>query len=418
MKKIIIDETKLGEENYWETLFKAKEEVFKKPKKVSKKDLLVDAYKKSPDNIRLNKEWALKALRNHSLYLFHIEDSIKDLQFCIDYIEQNTYPSLYGIPKLLQAELFDKIIVKNTYVVKDLWYDQNLKHLNTRENLIKWIEQNPEVYLELGKYNSFKNDFGLAEIAVRTEPKILFKMSKSIARKIVSRNLDISLDYFDKEVNVFNFLPLKVRNDKDFILKNIKRLSYAHVGYIGKEALQHKEVIMKLNSYYEVDIPEHIIQDKEVALHIISSTNYVYPYIKDCENYTVEELIKQTLLKNKKHYFYEKLSTNYKENPVIISAFLEIGYFEETVKVKKTHNFSNYSGGTYEYEENEWVKTPVVKLLPENVKQDLIEEYKITRETEVMPGLEELLHFAKSKYLQIVLEEKYIEKSKVKRMKI
>lgn len=418
MTKVIIDETKLGDPNYWNTLFKTKEEDFKKPKKVSKKDLLFEAYKKSPDIIRLNKQWVLEALKSLSLYLFHIEDSIKDKKFCEQYVEQNMYPSLYGIPKIYQAELFDKIVVKNTYVIKDILYDQHLKHLNTRENLTKWIEQNPEVYSELGKYNTFKNDFGLAEIAVKTDNKMLFKMSKTIAKKIVSRNIPMALEYFEKEIKVFTLLPLKLRNDKDFILKHIKRLNYECVEYIGYEALKHKEVIMKLNSYYNVNIPQYLIEDKEVALHMISSTHYVYPNIKDCENYSVVDLIKLTLLQNKKHYFYEKLADKYKNNPVIIAAFLEIGEFPESKKVIKQHNFSHVGGGVYEYEDIEVVQSPVVKLLPESIKLELIEEYKITRETELRPTDEELLQFAKSKYLQIVLEDKYLEKGKSKRMKI
>lgn len=415
MTKVIIDETKLGNPIYWDTLFKTKEEDFKKPKKVSKKDLLFDAYKKSPDNIRLNKQWVLEALKSLSLYLFHIEDSIKDKQFCYDYVEQNSYPSLYGIPTQYQAELFDKIVVKNTYAIKDILYAQHLKHLNTKENLQKWITTNPEVYLELGKYNSFKNDFSLAEIAAKTDNKLLFKMSKSMAKKIVSRNIDMALDYYQNEVKVFSLLPLKLRNNTDFILKNIKRINYEGVKYIGQEPLQHKEVVMQLSNYYDVAIPESLTKDREVALHIMSSTHYIYSYIKDCENYTVVDLIKETLLTNKKHYFYEKLATQYKENPVVIAAFLEIGYFTETKRVTKTRHFAGIS---MDYEDTEWVQTPVVKLLPTHIKENLIEEYKIIRETNITPDNEELLIFAKSKYLQTVLEEKYVEKGKIKRMKI
>ena len=57
MKKIIIEENKLGDFEYWETLFKTSEINFKKAKKVSKRELLSDAYKKAPDNVRLDKVW-------------------------------------------------------------------------------------------------------------------------------------------------------------------------------------------------------------------------------------------------------------------------------------------------------------------------------------------------------------------------
>lgn len=418
MKKVKIDESRLGDFQYWEELFKTKEENFKKLKKQTKGDLLRDAYSKAPDHIRLNREWVLKGLTDFYFYVFSIDNQLKDKEFCLEYIETNRHPSLFGIPQEYQEELFEKIVLKNPWVIRDLFYEKHLINLKTKENYIKWIKLNPEIYKELGKLNSLKNDFTLAEVAVQTDFRMLFKMTKSIARKIVSRNLDLALEYMEKNIEVFTLLPLKTRNNKDFILKHAKRLNYECMPFVGSAALEHKEVVLSLKSFYQVKLPEKFLKDRDIALHIIKHSLHIHSYFKDCENFTLVELIKEILLETKAISFYNGLTESQKRTPEVIAAFLEINFFKEARPVTKQYNLSAWNARNIDYTTTEYFDTSVVKLLPEDVKEELIKEYKKTIEEDREPEELELLKFAKGKYLQLVLINKMDEKTKSKKLKI
>lgn len=418
MKKVKIDETRLGDFQYWEELFKTKEENFKKLKKQTKGDLLREAYAKAPDHIRLNREWVLKGLTDFYFYFFTIDNQLKDKEFCLEYIETNHHPSLFGIPQEYQVELFEKIVLKNPWVFREVFYEKHLSHLNTKENIIKWIKLNPEIYKEIGKFNSLKNDFTLAEVAVQTEFKMLFKMTKSIARKIVSRNLDMALEYMEKNIEIFPLLPLKVRNQKEFILKYAPKLNYECMPFIGNAALEHKEVILSLKSFYQIKLPEKFLKDREIALHIIKHSLHVHYYFKDCENFTLIELIKEILLETKSIHFYNGLTDSQKRTPEVIAAFLEINFFKEARQVTKQYNLSAWNARNIDYTTTEYFDTSVVKLLPEDIKQELNKEFKKTIEEDREAEELELLKFAKGKYLQIILINKMDEKTKSKKLKI
>lgn len=412
MKKIIINEDKLGDLSYWETLFKTKEDDFKKLKKQNKRELLSDAYRKAPDCIRLDKEWVMKAVKDFYINFYVVDENIKDKQYCIRYVEEYECPSLYCIPEQYQEELFEKVLLKNDFNIRGLWYNKNLYHLNTRENICKWVALKPSIYTELEKTN-LQNDFTIAEIAFKNDPQLLFKMNKAIARRIVSKNLELALKLFETNKEIFPILPLKIRNDRDFIFKNIDKLNYENTKYIGKEALAHKEVLLGMKTFYHVTIPEQFLTDREVAYHVISKEAYISGKFKDCENFTLIELIKQFLLENKDIHFYNNLRNIYKEHPEVISVFLGIGYFPEPRKVRSFNPYTNF-----EHEETQYVDTSVVRLLPENIQVSLVEEFKKARAENREPEENELLSFARSKYLQINLIEKLDEKIKVRKMKI
>ncbi len=87
----------------------------------------------------------------------------------------------------------------------------------------------------------YKNDFSLAEIAVRKNPELLLKMNKSIARKIVSRNISKAIDFLEKEIKIFALFPLKLRNDKNFVMPYISKLNYELTSYIGTKVLEDRE---------------------------------------------------------------------------------------------------------------------------------------------------------------------------------
>ena len=411
MKKIQIEKDKLGDVLYWENLFKTPENDFKKLKKQTKNDLLKEAYTNAPDSIRLNKEWVLTAVKNYYLNFYNIEESIKDKQYCIRYIEEHKHPYVFGIPEQYQAELFEKIVLKNEYNIKDLWYSKNLQNLRTKENICKWVALNPNIYKEIEK-TEYKNDFEIAEIAVKKDCTLLLKMNKSIARKIIARNLNIALEYFEKESSIFPMLPLKLRNDKDFILKHINKMGYSNVPYVGKEALMYKEVLLNMKSFYEVIIPENHLIDKDVMYHILKQQNYVSSNFKDCDNFTVVSLIKEHLIEKKYIHFYKNLPKEYKENPEIISCFLEIGHFEDVRIIKKLDRWG------YEFEDRECFNSSVVNLLSEDIQKQLKKEYNEIAETKRDPDEWEMLSFARSKYLQKNLIDKLDEKIKVKRLKI
>ena len=146
MKKLNIKEENLGDLNYWEVLFKTKEEDFKKLKKQTKRDLLSIAYEKSPDSIRLNKDWAIKAVTDFQINFSSLDERIKDKEFCIRYIEEYEYPSTFAIPEKYQSDLFEKTIIKCEWSLRDIFYNKNLKHLNTKENICKWVAQNANIY--------------------------------------------------------------------------------------------------------------------------------------------------------------------------------------------------------------------------------------------------------------------------------
>lgn len=408
MKKLNIKEECLGDVNYWETLFKNPEANFKKLKKQTKRDLLTLAYQKSPDNIRLNKDWVIKAVKEYQIHFYDVDSQIKDKEFCSRYIEEYQYPSIVGIPDQYQEELFEKTIVKCEWSVRDIFYNKNLKHLNNKENICKWVEQNPNIYKELEK-TSYKNNFAIAEAAAKKDPNLLLKMNKTIARKIITRNLNIMLEFFIQGGRIFHLLPLKIRNNKEFVLQNINKINYENVSYIGKEVLTHKEILLKLRTFYQVVIPEELLTDKELVYHIIKEESYVRNQFKDCENFKVVDLIKKLLLEKKYAHFYKNLSNEYKSHPKVISAFLEIGYYEDFVDVRST---------SFDFTSKQRQSISVIKLLEEKIQQELIEEYKELTNTVQQPEEKELLSFARNKYLKINLNEELKDKLKVKTSKI
>lgn len=411
MKKLTIKEENLGDLSYWNILFKTLENDFKKLKKQTKRDILGNAYKKAPDSVRLNKEWVMKAVIDYYISFYHVDEQIKDKEYCLSYIEKYEYPSIYSLPEQYHEELFEICVLKYENNIHDLWHNKNLSHLRTKENFCKWVAKNPNIYKELEK-TSYVNDFAIAEIAVKADPTMLLKMNRSIARKVISRNLNLALDFFEKEKKIFPMLPLKIRNDEDFILKYVSKLDYENVAYIGKEALIHREVLLQMKTFYDVIIPEKHLTDREVVYHIISRQNFIHEDLKDCENFTIVELIKELLLNKKSTSFYKNLPDSYKVNPEVISAFLEIGYFPEARKIK---TISAYG---YEYEETKYIDTSVVKLLSEEIKEQLNKELKDFTGNLGQHEESELLSFARNKYLQMNLVKKFDEKVKVKRLKI
>lgn len=410
MKILNIKEECLGDINYWETLFKTPEINFKKLKKQTKRDLLTLAYQKAPDNIRLNKEWVLKAVKEYHLHFYNIENQIKDKEFCSRYIEDYEYPSITGIPDQYKEELFEKTIIKCEWSIREIFYNKSIQHLNTKENIYKWVEKNPKIYKELEK-TIYKNNFTIAEIAAKKDPNLLLKMNKTIARKIITRNLNIMLEFFLQGGEIFSMLPLKLRNNKDFILQNINKINADNVSYIGKEVLKYKDIILQLKTFYCVVVPEELLIDKEVVYHIIKEEGYVRNQFKDCENFTIVELIRKILLEKKSAYIYKNLSNEYKSHPKIISALLEIGYYKDFVEVQRSAFGSIFT-------DSDWKSVSVVRLLTEKIQKELREEYNELSNRNVILNEEELLSFARNKYLKINLTEELKNKPKVKSLKI
>lgn len=413
MKKIVIDETKLGDFEYWNTLFKTNENQLKKPKKISKRELLSDAYKKAPDNVRLDKVWVMKAIKDYNIGFYVIDDLIKDKDFCIEYIEELSYPHLSFVPQQLQEELAEKAIVKYPYNIQELFYRRHLQHLITRDNLSKWVDLNPELYKELEKTRQYKNDFSLAEIAVRKNPELLLKMNKSIARKIISRNLDMAMQFLEKNIKIFYLLPLKLRNNKNFVMPYISKLDYEQVSYIGIKVLEDREAFLCLNNFYDIKIPEQYWKDREVVFHVINKSHVIHNEFQDCESFKLPELIRSVLSHKKSVYFYKNLPERFQKNEEVICGLLDLNYFKDIRKVTKT-----MSGTSYTYQDNETFDNSVVNILPENIKLELIKEYKEISENNFIPDEQQLLSFAKGKYLQICLKNKLEDKVKTKQLKI
>lgn len=411
---IEIDETKLGDKEYWEILFKTPEDKFKKKKKQSKYDLIKECYDKAPNHIRLDKNWVLDAIFKNHLHIFSVDNSLKDEDFCREYVEKDNYPSLYGMPLIYQRKFVDKAMEKYSYNLSNLYHEKELKDLITKENILKWISLNPSIYLETQKYHPLKNEFAFAEVAAKNDHKLLSKMSKSIAKKIVNRNLEIMLNYFEKDITLFDLFPLKLRNNKEFILKHIDRLRSSQMELIGEKALD-KDVILKMTGFYNVDIPEKLKQDKEIALHVVSTTYHKYVEFIDCENFTQIEIIRESLKRTTSVNMYKSLSEELKKEENIILALLEIGYYKDSRSVTKAYNFQNYY---FEKKEFELFDNSVVNLLPDEIKISLNENFIEKSNGRSPVDQDELLKFARGTYLQICLEKQLKKEKELKSKKL
>ena len=154
-----------------------------------------------------------------------------------------------------------------------------------------------------------------------------------------------------------------------------------------------------MNSFYEVKIPEKYWKDREVVFHVINKSHCIYNEFQDCENFQLPELIKSVLLYKKSVYFYQNLPERFKVNEEVISGLLDLNYFKDTRKVNKT-------AFGYTYQDNEIFDNSVVNILPPAIKQSLIKEYQEIGENNRIPDEQELLSFAKGKYLQLNLLKK------------
>ena len=106
-----------------------------------------------------------------------------------------------------------------------------------------------------------------------------------------------------------------------------------------------------------------------------------------------------------------------KKDKDIILQLLEIGYFKDMRKVSKTYNISGFS---YEKNDLEFFDNSVVNLLPQEIQEELKENFKEKSNGRDFLNQEELLKFARGTYLQLCLESQLKKESEItiKKLKI
>lgn len=422
MKKIIIEEEKLGDITYWDYLLNVKEDDFKKLKKDSKNMILKAAYKKAPISIRQNKSFILKAIQKSCLYFWDIDDEIKDKEFCMEYIKVSNHPSLTGIPEKYHNDFFKTVVIKNPYAIKDIFYNKNLASYSKKDEIYDLVKANPKTYKHLLDskfiykfYNVEVDIFGfeLAEIAALKDPLLLFDMNKTMARKIISKNIDMGMELLKTRRDIFGLLPLKYRSDKILVNKYISSFNFDQFKYIGKNLLLDKEIVLKITYFYEVKLPQEMWENREVAMHILNLNSYLDSKIKDCINYTVEELVCESIRKNKNIYLYSNLSQRLQENVKIIIALLEVGYYKVTTTDRNKSYLDPYRTQT--------VEKSVISLLPADINESVRKKYEsIEGNNSIKVSQEDYLLFMRSYFISQDLNEYLNDKGLIiqKKLKI
>ena len=419
IKCIKIDESKLNDLIYWDYLFSLKESEIKRPKKTQMYQLLENWYKKSPVEIRHNREFVMKGLLQYKFKIWSVDEEIKDYDFCKEYVDNYDYPSVYSFPQNIQELLFEDCVKKYAYAINDLFYRENLYKLNTKENLKKLIELNPDIYLELQKKEKYRKDFELAEVAFKAKQELLFKMNKTIGKKIVSRNIEKAKELFKTKKEVFPFLPQNLRVNYEFVKDNINKMDYENLKYMGKELFYKEDILLGLSSFHFSlsDLNEELLSKRNIAKHLINIAYDFKDKLKDTNEFTIAELVSENLRERKNYYIYDRLNDKLKENEDILYGLTTIGYYYNHKKEKSVFSFNSK-------------KDPIIEMFPEHIIQFLKNEYlellkqsgkltsdiKFKIENNIMN--EELNEFANKYYLNIFLEKNLKKEKKHKTIKL
>lgn len=177
------------------------------------------------------------------------------------------------------------------------------------------LKKDRDFWLQTAKKHKLKNAYIYAEATVSDRSRVLKavkKLGKSLeyVRNEFKNDKEIVLAAIQQSVSAFKFANKKLQQDKQVIALLKKAYSKDHFS----KKMTRSEMLTKIkNSHGNIYLEQRFLDDKEIVLATISSTN------------------------NFSNYFFNQISSGLKHDKIIIQAFIN-----KAITMKKiTHNYND-----------------------------------------------------------------------------
>lgn len=286
----------------------------------------------APESIKKDREVVMNSILG-SEYFHNIDDSFKkDKEFVLEYMEKsNSFWSYISFPIEIQndEEVIKKCLEKSADVFSYLPFAKR----KDRSFVINCLKENGLIYKHIPKF--FNKDVELAQIAFEQNISSIQYISKSVVSKFL-KDKSIAEKMLEESLSYFEYLPLKMRNDKNFITPYITK-SPGLIRFLGKQIFNDVEFVNGFSNTYMISqfsiysylAKSNLLNNNEFALKAISVDETIYKYIplelKKDINFNIKAM-------EVKRDIYPFLNEDIKENIHILSKL----FSSEKIRIQKS----------------------------------------------------------------------------------
>lgn len=330
----------------------------------------VPLFKYAPDIIKKDREIVMESILN-SEYFHEIDNSLQyDKNFILEYIKKTEkYVFYISFPDELKLDedILNKSLEKDYTIFPYIPFSKQ----RDRDFVLSCLEKNGLIYEKIPSF--FKKDIELAQVAFKQNMNSIKFMSKGVINKFF-KNVDVAKELLEKDIAYFEHLPIKIKNDKEFITPYILKNPYI-ISFLTKKVLSDVDFVESFyNKDYSFGITKNLIinqlfiyayfkksnilNNPEIALKAIkvaeNNYNYIGKNLREDINFNLKAM------KENRH-IYSYLPENYKEN---INILVEL-FSEPKICVRKNVGLKP--------DEYRWVSEIIPKTI---LKKYLDEEYQ------------------------------------------
>jgi hypothetical protein len=222
------EEKEIHDRQYWLDKIQGKvvapEKYQKKRQKMSDKKMrdedIKGAFLYAPNEIKTDRELVLLALEKGKEFMSHVDESLLNKDFILEYAEKCRWPSILSIPNefRLDDDIFLAFFAKQHENFR--YYSWDSKKYSNRDGIKKLIEINSHVIKDLS--NTYKDDLELAKLAIDKDPKNIEHLNKRTTEKICV-DKEYCKELLSKNPNAFPYISPKLRMDREFITPYVQK---------------------------------------------------------------------------------------------------------------------------------------------------------------------------------------------------